>query len=338
MPSMVSVTVQHRGESGSAAGASGSRADYGRVSQFGNPFTFTARRQDAHTGLMYYRYRMYEPASGRFVGRDPLGYHDALSPYQGLMNRPTQFVDPTGEFVWFVAIAFIVVAAAVCTSCDSGSSRSSSSAAISRYGNPLFTIAAGDGALSVVVTSKPGTNPYWAGAGPWTKAAGFKRPSSSTNPASTGKWVVEASVTESESGGPVVRAIQTATGSNKADAVTLEGHGSVRDGILDVYWEGDRASGSNGVRWSFTKRNEPFFKGFADNVLKVGGTLNVFSCSATLVSNNAHVETIRSMARAISRRVCWCSGEGFMNDNGPRCNAVTWPGGAKTEGVWACVR
>ena len=76
------------------------RADYGRVSQFGNTFTFTARRQDPHTGLMYYRYRMYEPVSGRFVGRDPLGYVDGGNAYQGLLNGVSWARDRFGRDVW----------------------------------------------------------------------------------------------------------------------------------------------------------------------------------------------------------------------------------------------
>ncbi len=72
------------------------RADYGRVSQFGNTFTFTARRQDAHTGLMYYRYRMYEPVTGRFVGRDPAGYLETGNLYSSFGGMATNSRDPHG--------------------------------------------------------------------------------------------------------------------------------------------------------------------------------------------------------------------------------------------------
>jgi RHS repeat-associated protein len=43
-------------------------------SLYGNPWTFTGRRLDGETGLMYFRNRMYETGLGRFVGRDPIGY------------------------------------------------------------------------------------------------------------------------------------------------------------------------------------------------------------------------------------------------------------------------
>jgi RHS repeat-associated protein len=42
------------------------------ASTIANPWTFTGRRLDAETGLMYYRARYYDPQLGRFAGRDPI--------------------------------------------------------------------------------------------------------------------------------------------------------------------------------------------------------------------------------------------------------------------------
>jgi len=42
------------------------------ASSVGNPWTFTGRRLDGETGLMYYRARMYSSELGRFISRDPL--------------------------------------------------------------------------------------------------------------------------------------------------------------------------------------------------------------------------------------------------------------------------
>lgn len=42
------------------------------ASVVGNPWTFTGRRLDGETGLMYYRARMFDTGLGRFVGRDPI--------------------------------------------------------------------------------------------------------------------------------------------------------------------------------------------------------------------------------------------------------------------------
>ena len=57
-------------------------------SAIGNPFTFTGRRLDAETGLMYFRYRMYRPEVGTFISRDPLGYTDGMSCYQYAISSP----------------------------------------------------------------------------------------------------------------------------------------------------------------------------------------------------------------------------------------------------------
>ena len=44
----------------------------------GNPYFFTGRRFDTETGLYYYRARYYDPAIGRFLQPDPIGYDDGL--------------------------------------------------------------------------------------------------------------------------------------------------------------------------------------------------------------------------------------------------------------------
>jgi hypothetical protein len=75
------------------------------LSAFGNAYLFTGRRADRetvwqdgggnwHPGLMCFRNRMCDIGQGRFVGRDPLGYSEALSLYRGFYvpNR----TDPHG--------------------------------------------------------------------------------------------------------------------------------------------------------------------------------------------------------------------------------------------------
>jgi len=64
------------------------------ASSVGNPWTFTGRRLDGETGLMYYRARMYDVGLGRFIGRDPIGYVDGLSTYCAYFAPNS--VDPTG--------------------------------------------------------------------------------------------------------------------------------------------------------------------------------------------------------------------------------------------------
>ena len=61
-----------------------------------NPYTFTARRWDAESGLMQYRNRYYDPRLGRFVSRDPAGHADEVCLYQIVLSRPTVGCDPYG--------------------------------------------------------------------------------------------------------------------------------------------------------------------------------------------------------------------------------------------------
>jgi RHS repeat-associated protein len=81
------------------------------ASTIANPWTFTGRRLDAETGLMYYRARCYDVDLGRFVGRDPLEYVDGLNLYGYVKNNPANNVDPAGlyiiaagsqEFLWTI--------------------------------------------------------------------------------------------------------------------------------------------------------------------------------------------------------------------------------------------
>ncbi|APZ94505.1 RHS repeat-associated core domain-containing protein [Fuerstiella marisgermanici] len=58
---------------------------------------FTGREWDADAELYYYRARWYDPALGRFISEDPMGFGGAdanLSRYVG--NAPMNYTDPTG--------------------------------------------------------------------------------------------------------------------------------------------------------------------------------------------------------------------------------------------------
>jgi RHS repeat-associated protein len=67
------------------------------ASRVGNRYRFTGREYDAESGLYYYRARMYNPAIGRFMQTDPVGYGDGLNWYAYCGNNPVMFVDPYGE-------------------------------------------------------------------------------------------------------------------------------------------------------------------------------------------------------------------------------------------------
>ncbi len=69
---------------------------------FGNPFAFTGRELDYLDGgnlnLMHYRARTYDPETGRFMQRDPVGYRDSLNLFEYVISRPTMLKDPHGMF------------------------------------------------------------------------------------------------------------------------------------------------------------------------------------------------------------------------------------------------
>ena len=68
-----------------------------RESQWGT-YGFTARERDAESDLMGYRFRMYDPNTGRFISEDPIGFSGGQANLYGYVgNRPQEFVDPSGS-------------------------------------------------------------------------------------------------------------------------------------------------------------------------------------------------------------------------------------------------
>ncbi len=58
-----------------------------------NDWLFTGEQHDTDSDLYYLRARHYDPATGRFLGQDPLGIGNGYS-YVG--NNPVNYVDPSG--------------------------------------------------------------------------------------------------------------------------------------------------------------------------------------------------------------------------------------------------
>jgi RHS repeat-associated protein len=63
----------------------------------GDRYAFTGRERDVETGLQYNRARWYDPATGRWITQDPLGFDAGDSNlYRYVMNGPTNSADSSG--------------------------------------------------------------------------------------------------------------------------------------------------------------------------------------------------------------------------------------------------
>ncbi len=84
-----SIKYQAFGATQSSTGSSPSRLKY-------------TGREDDGTGLYYYRARYYDPAIGRFISEDPMGFAAGdVNFYQYTSNNPVNANDPSGNFLNF---------------------------------------------------------------------------------------------------------------------------------------------------------------------------------------------------------------------------------------------
>ena len=70
------------------------------------PYQFTGKELDTGVGLHYFGARYYDARIGRWLVSDPA--RQFFSPYVYGANNPLSFVDPDGEFVWFVVAAAVI--------------------------------------------------------------------------------------------------------------------------------------------------------------------------------------------------------------------------------------
>jgi len=61
-----------------------------------NPYSYTGREFDAESDLYFYRARYYDPAIGRFLAEDPVGFEAGPNLYSYVGNNPLVFTDPDG--------------------------------------------------------------------------------------------------------------------------------------------------------------------------------------------------------------------------------------------------
>lgn len=61
-----------------------------------NPWRFSTKPVDAGTGWLYYGFRYYNPETGRWLNRDPIGERGGINLYGFVGNRPTGKIDVLG--------------------------------------------------------------------------------------------------------------------------------------------------------------------------------------------------------------------------------------------------
>jgi len=61
-----------------------------------NPFRFSTKRTDPTTDLVLYEYRVYQPSTGRWPNRDPIGELGGINLYAYVYNNPLSYIDRDG--------------------------------------------------------------------------------------------------------------------------------------------------------------------------------------------------------------------------------------------------
>ena len=115
------------------------------------PFGFAGGLADSDTGLVRFGYRDYDPETGRWTARDPIGFAGGDTNLYGYVaSDPVNFTDPTGEAFWFIipvivnvvnaamAMSDLVDAANVFTDpCSSATDKAAAAASVLASGIPM---------------------------------------------------------------------------------------------------------------------------------------------------------------------------------------------------------
>jgi RHS repeat-associated protein len=108
--------ADHLGSTNGLTDSTGALTASNSYDSFGNPtnasvptrYQFTGREFDQTTGLQFSRARWYDPAIGRFISEDPIGFGGGdINLYGYVWNNPQHYRDPSGN-IGVAAVAYAI--------------------------------------------------------------------------------------------------------------------------------------------------------------------------------------------------------------------------------------
>lgn len=70
-----------------------------QTNTYNQPFRFSTKLHHAPSGFVFFGARWYDPATGRFLSRDPIAENGGLNLYQAFAANPINNIDPDGRVV-----------------------------------------------------------------------------------------------------------------------------------------------------------------------------------------------------------------------------------------------